>query len=51
LDSLIKLKERVAADSRARHGSRTAQGISLEREEIAGQSLAAPEDGRPRRSA
>jgi NADH-quinone oxidoreductase subunit B len=31
LDSLIKLKERVAANSRERHGAQTGQGVSVER--------------------
>ncbi|MBV9580776.1 MAG: NADH-quinone oxidoreductase subunit B, partial [Chloroflexi bacterium] len=33
LDSLIKLKERVAADSRGRHGVTTGQGVSIVRED------------------
>ena len=32
LDSLIKLKERVAADSRTRHGEETGQGVSIVRD-------------------
>jgi hypothetical protein len=39
LDSIIKLKERVAANSRsARHGATTAPGVSIPRDSVAGRA-------------
>jgi NADH-quinone oxidoreductase subunit B len=34
LDALIKLKERVAADSRTRHGQETGRGVSIVRDGV-----------------